>query len=127
MRRVYIALGLIIISLTAAYFTGADVKSRSEKHLYNIKTIEIFLKNKDYKKAEKLCKKAADDFKINDSRVMYTYYNHNDLSDIGENLGSMLGYIERKKETEYYYISGITKNKLQGLIDREPIRIRNIL
>lgn len=127
MRRVYIALGLIIISLTTAYFTGADVKSRSEKHLNNIKTIEKYIKNKDYNKAEIICKKAADDFKINDSRIMYTYYNHNDLSDIGENLGSMLGYIERKKETEYYYISGITKNKLQSLIDREPIRIRNIL
>ena len=61
MRRVYIALGLIIISLTTAYFTGADVRSRSEKHLNNIKRIEKYIKNKDYNKAENICKKAADD------------------------------------------------------------------
>ncbi len=127
MKRLYIAAALIIISLLLGIFTGKDIKSRSVKHLKNIKKIEAFLNKKDFINAEKTAKKTADDFYFNDSSIMYSYYIHKDLSDIGENLYSMHGYIKRKKLNEYYYVSTLAKSKLLSLIKREDIEIQNLL
>lgn len=127
MRRIFIALALIAVCISIGTYTRYDLINRCEKHLNNIKKIEYCLNRKDYNKAEKICKKTADEYTFNDSKVMYNYYNHSNLSDIGENFYSMRGYIKRKKDTEFYYISGINKNKLQNIIDKEPINLRNIL
>ncbi len=127
MKRLYIAAALIIISLTIGIFTGKDIKSRGYKHLENIRIIEACLSKKDFINAEKRAKKAADDFYFNDSSIMYSYYIHRDLSDIGENLYSMHGYIKRKKLNEYYYVSTLAKRKLLSLIDREDIEFQNLL
>ncbi len=127
MRRIFIAAALLLISVVSGIFFSKDIGERSKKHLNRINLIDSFLSKKDYKNAKITAKKTADEFNYIDSKIMYNYYIHKDLSDIAENLYSMHGYIERKKLNEYYYISGITKNRLQSIIEREKIDLRNIL
>lgn len=127
MRRIYIAVALALISVTTGIFTSTDITARSEKQLNNIKKIEAYIKNKKLKKAEKLCKKTADEFSKKDSKIMYLYYIHSDLSYISENLYSMHGYLKRRRLNEYYYIADVTKNRLQVIIDKEPINPENIM
>lgn len=127
MRRVYIAAALIIISVVLGIFIDNDINSRSVKHIKRIHLIDNYLSKNDLKKAGITAKKTADEFYYTDSKIMYNYYVHKDLSEIAENLYSMEGYLERKKLNEYYYISGITKNRLKSIIERDNINLRNIL
>ncbi len=127
MRRIYIAIALILISVGIGIFTSGDLKRRGTRHLFNIDKVERYIENREYEKAERLCKKTADEFRLNDSRIMYIYYVHKDLAEIGENLYSMHDFIKNKKDSDYYNISGITKSKLQTIIDKEPLNIQNIL
>jgi hypothetical protein len=127
MKRIYIAVLLIAASLFLGYLSGKDVEKRSNKHLEYISNMEYLIKRNEYKKAERLCKKAENEFNKTDIKFMYTYYVHSDLSDISENLASMRDYIKRKKDTEYFYVSGIAKNRLLKLINKEPINLQNIL
>ncbi len=85
------------------------------------------MKTASTKKRSDYAKKTADEFRLNDSRIMYIYYVHKDLAEIGENLYSMHDFIKNKKDSDYYNISGITKSKLQTIIDKEPLNIQNIL
>ncbi len=127
MRRIYIAVALLIISVIIGIFTTNDLKNRSLKHLNYISNMEYYLNKGYYKKAERLSKKAADEFKFTDSKIMYNYYLHRDLDEIDFNLYSMYEYIKRKKETEFNFISTQTKNRLQTIIDKEPVNLENIL
>lgn len=127
MKRIYIAFILIIISVLIGVFTRYDINKRSNKYLDYISNIEYYLKKDKYKEAEKECKKAVDDYNYNDSKIMYSYYVHSDLSDIGDNFNSMKNYINSKKKTEYYYISGMLKNRLKRIAEKEPINIQNVL
>lgn len=127
MRRIIIAVSLLIISAIIGIITNYDLTERSRKHLSFITEIENSVSVNDYIKAENIIKKAADEFNFNDSYIMYNYYTHNDLSEISDLLNTMRIYIKEKNKVEFYHYSNLAKNKLQSVIDKEPVNIRNIL
>ncbi len=127
MRRIYIAVILILICIFTAVITSRDIKTRLNKELITVNKIEKYIDNKDYNKAEKLCKKAADEFNSNDSSYMYIYYVHKDLAEISEYLYNMHDYIKHRKISDFYSVSGIIKSRIKTITDKEPINIRNIM
>ncbi|MCH5303670.1 MAG: DUF4363 family protein [Ruminococcus sp.] len=127
MKRIYIAIGLFLFGMVFGYFTQYDIKTRTDKIVENINTIEEYLSKDEFKKAAEECKKTADKFKKTDSKVMYSYYEHSTLAEIEENLYSMQGYIERKEISNYNYLSGVTKGRLKAIADKELINFQNIL
>lgn len=127
MRRVFIAVLLLIISVVIGLLTNTDVNIRSKKHIDYISDIEYRINNKDYPYAEKLSKKAADEFNFIDSGIMYNYYTHNDLSEISDILGTIRIYIKNKNITEIHHYSNLAKNKLNSIIDKKKVSIENIL
>ena len=127
MRRIYIASALIVLCIIIAFLTSNDIKTRLNNKMKTVNRIERLVDNKDYIKAEKLCKKTADEFNSTDSQYMYIYYVHKDLSEIGEYLYNMHDYLKYRKISDYYSVSGIIKSKIKTIIDKEPINLQNVL
>lgn len=127
MRRVFIAVSLIIISVVTGVITNTDLNRRSEKHIKYLTEIEYHLNRDDYINAENLSKKAADEFNFNDSSIMYNYYTHNDLSEIGEILNTARIYIKSKNKPEFYHYSKLAKSRLNSIINKKKVNLENIL
>lgn len=127
MKRIYIAIGIVLIGVIYGCFTNIDIQTRTDRIINNIKEVEKYVTKKELDKATEKCKKTADEFKNSDSKIMYSYYVHKDLAEIEENLYSMYGYIRRKDVDSYYHLSDITKGKLKAIADKEPITVQNVL
>lgn len=127
MRRVFIAVSLLIVSVVIGVITNIDLNARSEKHIEYIYEIEHRVNNKEFLNAELLSKKAADEYSFTDSGIMYNYYTHNDLSEIREILGTMRIYLKNKNISEFYHYSSLAKSRLNSIIDKKKVSVENIL
>ena len=127
MRRVFIAFSLLVISVVAGVITNKDLNTRCSKHIDYILEVKNLVEKNNYFKAEKICKKAADEYNFTDSGIMYNYYTHNDLSEIGEILNTMRIYIKEKDKTEFYHYSDSAQIKLNSIINKKKVSLENIL
>lgn len=127
MRRIYIAIALLAISIAAGVFETVNVSQGSQKYIDYIDEINKKIDDDEVKNAAVLCKKADEEFMDMSENYMFYYYMHKNLEEIESNLSSMYEYLRNDEVHDYYAAAAITKRKLESMRDTGSVNLQNIL
>ncbi len=127
MKRIYIAIALLAISIASGVFETVSVTQNSQKYIDYIDEINKKIDDKEVKNAAVLCKKADEEFEDMSKNYMFYYYMHKNLEEIESNLSSMYEYLRNDEVHDYYATSAITRRKLESMRDTGSVNLQNIL
>lgn len=127
MKRLAVALILVIFLIGLAIFEMYAVHHSADICLDNFKKIELLMKNKEYTKAKKLSNKTTQNYNSFSNKVLYCFLNHKDLDSINQTLFSMNATVENKNFEKYKEYMENTKKQLQAIKQQELFTIQNIL
>lgn len=127
MKRIYIAIIILAISVAGGILETVSIRQNSEKYIKYVEDIERKIDNGDVKNAAILCKKADKEFKDLSENYMFYYYAHKNLEEIESNLSSMYAYLKNKEIHDFDATAAITKKKLESIRDTGKVNFKNIL
>jgi len=127
MKRMYIAITLVVISVCIGILQWVTIDYSSNKCINQIELVETELGKNDYQKAHQLCEKAIEEYEFFTENILYCYYQHSSLEEISQNLTVMSESIKIKDINRFKTLSVKTKEQLQALKDEELLTIQNIL
>lgn len=126
MKRIYIAIALLLASITMGIFETINVSQGSQKYIDYIDEINMKLDNNEVNNAAVLCKKADEEFEEMSKTLMF-YYMHKNLEDVAGSLSSMYEYLRNDEIHDYYAAAAMTKEKLESMRDTGSVNLQNIL
>ena len=127
MKRIYIALAFILFSLIAGTVEFITINKNAESYMSSISKIGNLVKEGRIEDAEKMSKKAAEDFEKISKSILTCYYSHDELEEINEQLYRLEDLLDDNRVEDFHEVSHILKNKLLSLKEKEQITIQNIL
>lgn len=127
MKRIYIAFVFILFSLIAGTVEFITINNNADNYMSSISKISNLVEERKIKDAEKLSKKAAEDFEKISKSIFTCYYSHDELEEINEQLYRLEDLLNNNRVEDYHELSHILKNKLLSLKEKEQITIQNIL
>ena len=127
MKRIYIALALIVIGIITGAVEIYDISARVDNRLDELEIIDNNVKQGEYRKAFEICERMDREFIENTSDVVYCYYRHDDLEKINCKLAVMGEYIRQRDKTNYLATSKEVIKMLTILKARDQLSLRNIL
>ena len=127
MKRMYIAVALIIISLTIGVTEMYTVKNTVKECISGLKSVNESIYSGNIKTAIKKCDNIAKKFEDQSDNILYCYYNHKELDSINENIVTLREYLKYNKKSDYYAVLAIIKKQLKSMEDEEIPKLQNIL
>ncbi len=127
MKRMYIAVALIIISLTIGVTEMYTVKNTVKECISGLKSVNESIYSGNIKTAIKKCDNIAKKFEDKSDNILYCYYNHKELDSINENIVTLREYLKYNKKSDYYAVLAIIKKQLKSMEDEEIPKLQNIL
>ena len=127
MKRIYIAIMFIVLSVFAATFELIMINKATDSATAKLERIEKLVGEEKVEKAEKLCKKLADEYDENNKSVLYCFYRHDVLEEISDKLYGLEDYLDDERIEDFHEISHSVKKKLLIQKEKEHITIQNIL
>ena len=127
MKRLYIAVGLVVFCLSLGIFECVSICSNTEKCIKNIEKIDECVKDNKYEKAIEICNDTSKDYKKITSGFIYCYYPHSSLEEVGTNLCVMTETLKNKDINRYKSMKEKTKKQLLAIKEEELFTIQNIL
>ncbi len=127
MKRMYVAIALIIISLTIGFLEMFTVKNTVKECISGLETVNENIDNGNIKSAIKECNTIAKNFEDKSDNILYCYYNHKELDSINENIVTLSEYLKHNQKSDYYATLVKIKKQLKSINDEEIPKPQNIL
>lgn len=127
MKRMYIAIALIIISLAIGFFEMFTVKNTVKECITGLESINKSIDNGNIESAIKKCNSIAKNFEDKSDNILYCYYNHKELDTINENIVTLSEYLKYNQKSDYYATMKKIKKQLKSMKDEEVPKPQNIL
>lgn len=127
MKRLYIAILLIIIGISLGIVEKYTIKHVVNNCVESIDKAESMINNKEFKNARRICNKAALEFDDTSRNVLFYYYSHNQLNNISNSIYQLSEYINKDQIGDYKALKAQIKKQLQSLEEEELLRAQNIL
>ncbi len=127
MRRMYVAIALIIISLTIGFIEMFTVKNTVNDCISGLESINKNIDNGNIKSAVKKCNTIAKNFEDKSDNILYCYYNHKELDSINENIITLSEYLKHNQKSDYYSTLVKIKKQLKSISKEEIPKLQNIL
>lgn len=127
MKRMYLALGLVIICIFLGVTEIYSINYSSDKCLENFKKIESAVDSGDFEKAVEISQKNSDEYESFTGNVVFCYYPHTELEKININLSVMTEAIRNKDVNRYKEIQQKIKKQLNAIKEEELFNIQNLI
>ena len=126
MKRIYIAVILLIITAGICSYEFLFVSSSVDNYTKEIKNIERAYSQSDFEKAGKLTQKIKSDW-LGTVSPMDTLLYHDYVDSISNNISKLSVYINQKDTSAFYCTCAELKNQLNSLKNSEIPNLENIV
>jgi hypothetical protein len=123
----YIAIGLIVISLLVATAEIVTIKGTVSQCLSDFDEIDNEIYQGKTEIAIEKCKDLSKKFENYSNNILYCYYDHNTLDNINQEISALNVYLEHNNTSDYYSTLAKIKRQLKSIKDEELPKIQNIL
>lgn len=125
MKRVWIAIALLLVSGILCVSEYTLINKQCDEYTSIIKKADEHVKNDEFEKAVKECKKAEKQFTKSDS-IMNVFLIHGDVDDVTNNIAMLKKYAQYECKSEFLSLSAKTKRQLLSLQKSELPMFENI-
>ena len=108
MKRIYIAVALLLITVAASVFELIYVGSQSQSTTHRIQQIDLFVADGDFTAAQSACALLEADWRGISERIDILLI-HDYVDNIGMNISKMRADIETKNASAYFWESAGAK------------------
>lgn len=126
MKRIYIAIAFLIISITTGIFEMFYVTNKIDELNEQILTADKLFENESYEDAIDILSAAESKWQNNLS-IFDILLIHDYVDEISVNLSAMKSYVATNSGDEYLAESAGIKKQLTSIKDSELVQIENIL
>ncbi len=127
MKRIYIAIVFIVLSLSAGVIEYISINNTIDTYMNQISKVENLIKESKIEKAEKIINENAISFENTGKSILYCYYTHDELEEITEELYVIEDLLDDRRIDDYHEKSHLLMKKLLFIKEKEQITIQNIL
>lgn len=127
MKRLYIALCIFVLCVGIGVFEDFLVKSTCDNCLENIKKIDSCIDSKDIKTATELSEKNEKYYEGVTDNLLNIFCSHDELGDIDDSLCILTEYLNNRDIKNYRVKAQLTKKQLRSAMNKELIKVQNIL
>ncbi len=126
MKRIWVAVLLLLISLCFSVSEFFAVKYNFEKHVQMLDKAEYYFSQKEFTKSYEQCKKLQSSW-AKSEKLLNIFLVHKQVDDIAQDLMTLKKYAEFKDEKSFFLTTGKTKRQLLSMKESELPDYQNIL
>ncbi len=126
MKRIWVALALMIICISFAVAEFMIVKNKTDYFLEEIKASDYYFSKKEYTTATKILKSAHKKWE-NSEKAINVFLSHEKVDEIEESLSELSKYAQYKEKTDFEATLEKTKRQLLCLKQSELPNLENIM
>lgn len=126
MKRIWVAISLIIIALVTGITEFCVVKNSYDKYTKLLDTAEDYISRKEYKKALDVCTYTLKEWEDNE-KTLNLFLLHSRVDEVTEDIEQLCEYAQNKERTMFSSTCVKAKRQLQHLKMSELPLIENIM
>lgn len=127
MKRLYIAILLLIIAFSVGIFRFWSINSLVKSSVSKIEIIDKNVENNEIEKAIINCVELEKNYNNKHKKILHLFTNHSELESINVSINLMIACLKNNNIEEYNYYKIKTKMQFNSLKEDELLTIQNII